>query len=161
MTTPKKPAAKKPAAKKPTAKKTVAAKPAAAKTVPKKPAAPKPAAPKPAAKKVVAKKVAAKPAAKKVVAKKAVVKKAAPKVAAKVSVAAAPVYNFTKPYKMLTGLDDSAFCDKVSAHLNAGYSLVGGATMTVVGGKPYVGQAVYKASNVAKKVAPKAKAKKK
>ena len=156
MTTPKKPAAKKPAAKKPIAKKVVAAKPAAAKTVAKKPAA-KPVA-KPAAKKVAPKaapKAAAKPVA------KPVAEKVAAKPAAKVAVVAAPVYNFTKPYKFLTGLDDGEFCSKVSAHLNAGYVLVGGGTMTVVGGKPFVGQAVYKASNLAKKAAPKAKGKKK
>jgi hypothetical protein len=108
--------------------------------------------PKAPAKKVVAKKAPAKPVA------KAPVKKAAPakKVAAPKTVAAAPVYNFTKPYKFLTGLDDGEFCTKVSAHLNAGYVLVGGGTMTTVGGMPFVGQAVYKASNLTK---PKAKAK--
>ena len=153
MTTPKKPAAKKPAAKKPIAKKVVAAKPAAAKTVAKKPAT------KPAAK-PVAKKAAPKAAAKPV-AKKPVVKKAAPKVAAKAAEVAAPVYNFEKPYKFLTGFDDSEFCGKVSAHLNAGYVLAGSATMTTVGGKVYVGQPVFKASNLTKKAAPKAKAKKK
>lgn len=100
-----------------------------------------------------------KPAAKKPVAKKPVVKKVAAKPAAKVAVVAAPVYNFTKPYKFLTGQDTPEFCDKVSAHLNAGYTLVGGGTMTVVAGKIYVGQAVTKASNIAKKAAPKAKAK--
>ena len=89
-----------------------------------------------------------------------VARKAAPKVAAKAAVVAAPVYNFTKPYKFLTGLDDGEFCSKVSAHLNAGYVLVGGGTMTVVGGKAFVGQAVYKASNLAKKPAAKAKKKK-
>ncbi|MFM2024882.1 MAG: hypothetical protein RLZZ56_895 [Actinomycetota bacterium] len=162
MTTPKKPAAKKPAAKKPIAKKTVsAAKPAAAKPVAKK-AAPKPAA-RPAAKPVAKKaapKPTAKPAAKKIVAKKPVVRKAAPKVAAKAAVVAAPVYSFEKPYKFLTGFDDSDFCGKVSAHLNAGYVLAGSATMTTVGGKVYVGQPVYKASNLAKKPATKAKKKK-
>ena len=81
-------------------------------------------------------------------------------VAAKPAQAPAPEYNFTKPYKFLTGLDDGEFCSKVSAHLNAGYVLVGGGTMTVVGGKPFVGQAVYKASNVEKSKA-KAKAKSK
>lgn len=72
--------------------------------------------------------------------------------------AAAPVYDFTKPYKMLTGLDTPAFCDKVSAHLNAGYTLVGGAALSTVAGKLYVAQAVTKASNIKK---PKAKSKKK
>ena len=96
--------------------------------------------------------------------KKAPVKKAAPakKVASPKTVAAAPEYNLTKPYKFLTGLDDGDFCTKVSAHLNAGYVLVGGGTMTTVGGKPFVGQAVYKASNLTKaKAKPKSKGKKK
>ena len=144
-----KPVAKKPAAKKPVARAT--AKPAA------KPAAKK-VAPKP-----VAKKPAAKPVAKKVVAKKPVAKKPVARAAAKPAakaVAAAPTYEFTKPYKFLTGFDDSDFCGKVSAHLNAGYQLAGSATMTTVGGKVYVGQPVYKASNLAKKPASKGKKKK-
>ncbi len=143
MTTQKKPAAAKPAAKKPIAKKAPVSKPVA-----KKPAA------KPVAKKVVAKK----PVAKKVVAKKPVARATA-KPAAK-ALAAAPTYEFTKPYKFLTGFDDSDFCGKVSAHLNAGYQLAGSATMTTVGGKVYVGQPVFKASNLAKKPASKGKKKK-
>ncbi|MEY4398664.1 MAG: hypothetical protein RLZ53_1240 [Actinomycetota bacterium] len=108
-------------------------------TTPRKPAAAKPA---PAAKTPVRKPaVAAKPAA-------------APEVKE------APVYDFTKPYKMLTGIDDSAFCDKVSAHLNAGYKLVGGAAVTTKGANVIVAQAVTKESNIAKPKA-KAKAKKK
>lgn len=61
---------------------------------------------------------------------------------------------------MLTGADDGEFCSKVSAHLNAGYVLVGGGALTVIGGKAIVGQAVYKASNIAKKPAAKKKKKK-
>ena len=76
--------------------------------------------------------------------------------AAKVAAPVAPTYDFTKPYKMLTGIDDSAFCDKVSAHLNAGYKLVGGAAVTVKGANVIVAQAVTKESNIVK---PKAKAK--
>ncbi len=157
MITPaKKPAAPRAAAAKPTVRKTAITK------APVKPAAKAP------AKSAVAAKAPAKPAAKapakKTVAKKAPVKKAAPakKVAAPKTVAAAPEYNLTKPYKFLTGLDDGDFCTKVSAHLNAGYVLVGGGTMTTVGGKPFVGQAVFKASNLTKaKAKPKSKGKKK
>jgi hypothetical protein len=149
MTTAKKPAAPRAAAAKTTTR-TVAAKPApraAAKPVAKKPVARAAAKPAPRA--------AAKPAAKKPVAR------ASAKPAAK-AVAAAPTYEFTKPYKFLTGFDDSDFCGKVSAHLNAGYKLAGSATMTTVGGKVYVGQPVFKASNIAKpKAKPKAKGKKK
>ena len=143
MTTAKKPAAPRAAAAKTTTR-TVAAKPAAR------------VAAKPAAR--VAAKPAARPAAKKPVAKPAA------RVAAKpaANAVAAPTYVFTKPYKFLTGFDDSDFCGKVSAHLNAGYKLAGSATMTTVNGKVYVGQPVFKASNIAKpKAKPKAKGKKK
>ena len=107
-----------------------AAKPAAAKTT----AASKPAA-KPAAKPVAKKapvKAAAKPDA----------KTAAAKPAALPVVAPAPEYNFTKRYKMLTGVDDSGFCDKVVAHLNNGYELYGNPTSTFNGKNVIVGQAV-------------------
>jgi hypothetical protein len=50
--------------------------------------------------------------------------------------------DFTKPYKMLTGVDDSEFCSKVSLHLNNGYSLYGSPTMTFNGVNVIVGQAV-------------------
>jgi hypothetical protein len=117
----------------------------------------KPAAPRATAAKTTTSATAAKPATR-AAAKPAV--KAAPTAAAKAAVVAAPVYNFEKPYKFLTGLDDGEFCSKVSAHLNAGYKLAGSATMTTVGGKIYVGQPVYKHSNLAKpKAKPKAKAK--
>ena len=143
MTTVKKPAAPRAAAAKTTTR-TVAAKPAAR------------VAAKPAAR--VAAKPAARPAAKKPAAKP--VARAAAKPAAKAVVA--PTYEFTKPYKFLTGFDDSDFCGKVSAHLNAGYKLAGSATMTTVNGKVYIGQPVFKASNIAKpKAKPKAKSKKK
>jgi hypothetical protein len=87
---------------------------------------------------------AKKPAAKKTAAKKPVAKKTV----AKKTVA--PTYDFKKPYKMLTGIDDSAFCDKVSAHLNAGYVLVGGAAATFNGKNVIVAQAVTKPSNIVK-----------
>jgi hypothetical protein len=107
-----------------------AAKPAAAKTTAAPKAAAKPAA-KPAAKKAPAK-TTAKPAA----------KSAAAKPAALPVVAPAPEYNFTKRYKMLTGVDDSGFCDKVVAHLNNGYELYGSPTSTFNGKNVIVGQAV-------------------
>ena len=111
-----------------------AAKKPAAKTAAK--AAPKAAA-KPAAKPATSKPVA-KPAAKKAPAKPAA------KTAAAVAVAAAPVaeYNFTKRYKMLTGVDDSSFCDKVVIHLENGYELFGAPSITFNGKDVIVGQAV-------------------
>ena len=114
----------------------------------------KPAAPRAAAAKTTTRTAAARPVAKTAPAKAAPTTKAvAP---------AAPVYEFTKPYKMLTGLDNSEFCSKVSAHLNAGYKLAGAPTMSVVAGKIYVGQAVIKESNIVKpKAKSKSKAKKK
>lgn len=139
MTTAKKPAAPRAAAAKTTTR-TVAAKPAA-----------RVAAAKPAPRAAAKKPAAAKPAA-----------RVAAKPAAKAAAVVAPTYEFTKPYKFLTGFDDSDFCGKVSAHLNAGYKLAGSATMTTVNGKVYVGQPVFKASNIAKpKAKPKAKGKKK
>jgi hypothetical protein len=131
-------------------------------TTAKKPAAPRAAAPKTTAR-PAAKPAAARPAAKPAVraaAKPAV--RAAAKPVAKAAAVVAPTYEFTKPYKFLTGFDDSDFCGKVSAHLNAGYKLAGSATMTTVNGKVYVGQPVFKASNIAKpKAKPKGKGKKK
>lgn len=104
-----------------------------------KPAA-KPAA-KPAVKAAAAKTAAAKaPVAKPVVAKTAAAKPAAAKPAVKV--AAAPEYTFTKRYKMLTGVDDSSFCDKVVAHLENGYELYGSPAITFNGKDNIVAQAV-------------------
>ena len=107
------------------------------------------AAKKPAAKTAAkaAPKAAAKPATSKPVAKPAAKKapaKPAAKSAAAVAVAAAPVaeYNFTKRYKMLTGVDDSSFCDKVVAHLSNGYELFGAPSITFNGKDVIVGQAV-------------------
>jgi len=133
-----------------TAKKPAAPRAAAAKTTTRTAAA------KPAARPVA--RAAAKPAAKApaAAAKKPVAKKPAARPVAKAAAVVAPTYEFTKPYKFLTGFDDSDFCGKVSAHLNAGYKLAGSATMTTVNGKVYVGQPVFKASNIAK---PKAKSK--
>ncbi len=140
-------------------------------TTPRKPAAssaPKTAA-KPATRAAAAKPVAktvAKPAAKapvkaapKAAAKPAVkaVAKAAPKAAAKPSAKAAPkavkpVIDTTKRYKLLTGIDDANFCQRVSDNLDAGYELAGSPVMVVKGSTVYVGQAlVRKASKKAAK----------
>jgi hypothetical protein len=112
----------------------------------KKPAAAKAAtttAAKPAAKITAATATAAKPAA--APAKKPVAKKAAAKPAAKSSAeVSAPVATDAprKRYRMLTGIDDSAFCQKVSDALDDGYELYGSPTMTTKGANVYVGQAV-------------------
>jgi hypothetical protein len=133
-----KPAAR--AAAKPAAKPTVrsAAKPVAR------------AAAKPAAKSPVraAAKPVARPAAKKPVAKKAAAKVAAP---------AKAVVDTTKLYKLLTGVDDSAFCQKVTDHIEAGYTLHGSPAITVKGTQLWVAQAVTRKP----KAKPKAKGKKK
>jgi hypothetical protein len=129
-------------------------------TTPRKPAASS--APKTAAKpatRAAAKPVvrtAAKPAAKAPV-------KAAPKAAAKPAAKAAAkpvkaVVDTTKRYKLLTGLDDANFCQRVSDHLDAGYELAGSPVMTVKGATVFVGQAlVRKATKKAAKPAKKGK----
>ena len=103
-----------------------------------------------AARKPAAAKTAAKPAA------KAPVRRPAAKPAAAAAPATAAAPNYTKPYKMLTGIDDSEFCDKVVRHLENGYALYGSPTSTFNGKNVIVGQAV-----VLKKKAKKAKGKKK
>lgn len=82
-------------------------------------------------------------------AKPATAAKAAPKSAAvrkpaakPVAAKAAPATEAPKPYKMLTGPDDSEFCSKVSRHLAEGYELYGSPTMTFNGKTVIVGQAV-------------------
>lgn len=67
---------------------------------------------------------------------------AKPATAAKPAVKAAPATEAPKPYKMLTGPDDSEFCSKVSRHLAEGYELYGSPTMTFNGKTVIVGQAV-------------------
>jgi hypothetical protein len=93
------------------------------------------------AKKPAAKAAAArKPAVAKAATAKAPVRRPAAKPAAPAAAPATPDY--TKPYKMLTGIDDSEFCDKVSRHLNNGYELYGSPTSTFNGKNVIVGQAV-------------------
>lgn len=101
---------------------------------------------KPAARTTV--RSAAKPAAKPAV-------KTAAKAAVSVAVAAKP--DFTKRYKMLTGIDNSEFCAKVRLHLDNGYDLHGSPVMAFNGKDIIVGQAVVLKKLPAKKKAGKKK----
>lgn len=105
-----------------TTTKTTAAKPAAKRTT-------STAARKPAA---ATRKPAARPAAARSAATKAAV------------VIAPSAPDFTKTYKLLTGIDNSEFCAKVRLHLENGYSLHGSPTMAFNGKDIIVGQAVTK-----------------
>lgn len=97
--------------------------------------------------KTAAAKPAAKPAVKaapKTAAAKAstAAKPVAKKPAAKVAAPVAATEDTPKRYRMLTGIDDSAFCQKVSDALEDGYELYGSPTMTFNGTNVIVGQAV-------------------
>lgn len=46
------------------------------------------------------------------------------------------------PYRVLTGPDDRAFCERVSEALSAGYRLHGGPALTFNGERVIVAQAV-------------------
>ena len=101
---------------------------------------------------------AAKPAARTTV--RAAAKPAAkPAVAAKtaVAVAVADKPDFTKRYKMLTGIDNSEFCAKVRLHLDNGFELHGSPVMSFNGKDIIVGQAVVLKKLPAKKKAGKKK----
>lgn len=93
-------------------------------------------------------KTAAKPAVK--AAAKPAAKPAASAAAAK-AVSTAATTTFTKRYKMLTGIDDSSFCDKVVLHLENGYELFGAPAITFNGKNVIVGQAVVLKKLPAKK----------
>jgi len=106
-----------------------------------KPAATKAA--KTATKTVAAKTTAAAPAVKKpAVRKPAATRSAAAKPAAAPAAITPATEGPKKRYRMLTGIDDSAFCQKVSDALDDGYELYGSPTMTFNGTNVYVGQAV-------------------
>lgn len=79
----------------------------------------------------------------------------AAKAAVAVEVAAKP--DFTKRYKMLTGIDNSEFCAKVRLHLDNGYALHGSPVMAFNGKDIIVGQAVVLKKLPAKKKAGKKK----
>ena len=102
-------------------------------------------------------KAAAKPAAEAPVRKPAVRSTAAATAAAKAAAkAATPVAiadkpDFTKRYKMLTGVDNSEFCAKVRMHLDNGYALHGSPVMAFNGKDIIVGQAVVLKKLPAKK----------
>ena len=102
-------------------------------------------------------KAAAKPAAQVPVRKPAVRSTAAATAAAKAAAkAATPVAiadkpDFTKRYKMLTGVDNSEFCAKVRMHLDNGYALHGSPVMAFNGKDIIVGQAVVLKKLPAKK----------
>ena len=78
---------------------------------------------------------------------------------APVAVAVAAKPDFTKRFKMLTGIDNSEFCAKVRLHLDNGYALHGSPVMAFnsLEGKMYVGQAVVLKKLPAKKKAGKKK----
>ena len=95
---------------------------------------------------------AAKPAARTTVRSAA---KPAAKAAVAVEVSAKP--DFTKRYKMLTGIDNSEFCAKVRLHLDNGYALHGSPVMAFNGKDIIVGQAVVLKKLPAKKKAGKKK----
>ena len=106
---------------------------------------------KPAAPKAPAAKTAVKPAAKttaaKVAAPKAAAKpaaKAPAKTAAKAAAApaATPEKEAPKRYRLLTGIDDSSFCQKVSDALDSGYELYGSPSVTFNGKNVIAAQAV-------------------
>ena len=98
---------------------------------------------------------AAKPAAKttaKTVAKAA--PKAAPKTAAKPAAKVAPVkpvVEAPKRYKVLTGIDDSQFCARVSEALDNGYELFGAPAATFNGKNVILAQAIVLKKLPAKK----------
>ena len=47
-----------------------------------------------------------------------------------------------KLYRLLTGPDDAAFCERVEGLLNRGWQLHGSPSITEVGGRGYVAQAI-------------------
>jgi hypothetical protein len=106
----------------------------------------------------------AKTPVKRVVAAKPAARTTTRTVAAKAAAAKAPVAaavadkpDFTKRYKMLTGVDNSEFCAKVRLHLDNGYALHGSPVMAFNGKDIIVGQAVVLKKLPAKKKAGKKK----
>jgi hypothetical protein len=51
-------------------------------------------------------------------------------------------------YRLLTGPDDHAFCERISAALDDGYVLHGGPTLTFDGDRVIAGQAIVLPSNL-------------
>jgi hypothetical protein len=107
-------------------------------------------------------KTTSKPAAKATAARKPAVRStaaasAAAKAAAKAAATVVDTPDFTKRYKMLTGIDNPAFCAKVRMHLDNGYELHGSPVMAFNGKDIIVGQAVVLKKLPAKKKAGKKK----
>ena len=102
-------------------------------------------------------KTAAKAPARKPAIRSTAAASAASKAAAKAAVTPAAVPDFTKRYKMLTGIDNSDFCAKVRLHLDNGYALHGSPVMAFNGKDIIVGQAVVLNKLPAKKKAGKKK----
>lgn len=107
---------------------------------------------KPVAKKAAPAKSAAKPAAKSPVVASAAAKPVA-RVAAKPAVAKSikPTVEAPKRYKVLTGIDDSAFCSRVSEALDNGYELHGAPAATFNGKNVILAQAIVLKKLPAKK----------
>jgi hypothetical protein len=82
---------------------------------------------------------------------------AAARAAAKAAATPVSTPDFTKRYKMLTGVDNSEFCAKVRMHLDNGYALHGSPVMAFNGKDIIVGQAVVLKKLPAKKKAGKKK----
>ena len=74
---------------------------------------------------------------------------AAPRPSAPVVVAPTTAPAGTLRYKLLTGADDAAFCQRVSEHLAQGYQLAGSPALTFDGAKVVAGQAVVWPGGVA------------
>ena len=102
-----------------------------------------------AAKAPVVRAAATKPAAKRTVAAK-------PAALDLTAAVAAPASTGPHRYSVLTGVDDSAFCERVSAKLDKGYELYGSPALTFNGRSVIVAQAM-----VLKKLPKKSKGKKK
>ncbi|MFM6966056.1 MAG: DUF1737 domain-containing protein [Rhodoluna sp.] len=103
------------------------------------------------ARKPAAKAAAAPSATRKPVVRSSAAASAAAKAAAKAASTPVSTPDFTKHYKMLTGIDDSEFCTKVGLHLDNGYELYGSPTSTFNGKNVIVGQAVVLKKVPAKK----------
>ena len=107
-----------------------------------------------AAKTTTTRTTAARPAAR--TAARPAARPAAARVAAKAPVAAPAKAKKEKPapkkaYRLLTGIDDSAFCQKVSDALKDGYELYGSPSVTFNGKNVIAAQAVVLKKNAKKK----------
>lgn len=86
---------------------------------------------------------ARKPATRAAAAKPAVKAVVAPAKTAKPAKAPKPVKVEPLAYTVLTGIDDRAFCERVSAKLSEGYELYGSPSLTFNGKNVIVAQALF------------------